>query len=103
MKRTVHKYALAMPHDLGAPAQVELPVGAEVLTVATQHNEPRLWALVDPEEVRTEWRKILVLGTGWDALDVAGWCYVSTFQIDGGRLVFHVFQKLGDARREVVK
>ena len=91
MRRTVHKYALAMPHDLSMPAQVELPVGAEPLCVQAQRNEPRLWALVDPEEVRTEWVKLLVLGTGWEPVEVGGWAYLSTFQLDGGRLVFHVF------------
>lgn len=42
---------------------VQLPKGAELLTVQVQHGSPCLWALVD-EAAETESRVILMYGTG---------------------------------------
>lgn len=39
-------------------AVLEMPKGAEVLTVQTQGAEPQLWAVVDPT-ADTEKRKVL--------------------------------------------
>lgn len=79
----VYKYELPL-EDM---VRIEMPVGAEVLTVQTQHGVPQIWALVRPG--RTEVRRFRVAGTGHN-ISVAG-PYVGTFQLHGGGLVFHVF------------
>jgi hypothetical protein len=67
---------------------VQLPKGAELLTVQTQHGSPCLWALVD-EAAETESRVILMHGTGHPISCLGK--YLGTFQLDGGNLVFHAF------------
>lgn len=67
---------------------VNLPKGAELLTVQMQHGQPCLWALVD-ERQPTEDRAIMIYGTG-HPINTLG-KYLGTFQMDGGALVFHAF------------
>ncbi len=66
-----------------------MPEGAEILTVQTQHDKPKLWALVDPLAPQVE-RIIRVVGTGHDFRGTG--TYIGTFQMFGGDLVFHVFE-----------
>lgn len=70
---------------------ITMPAGAKLLSVQSQHGEPRLWALVDPEAPRVG-RGLRVHGTGHDTLPDLG-NYVGTFQIRGGDLVFHLFDQ----------
>lgn len=69
---------------------VLMPVGARILTAQVQHGKICLWARVDPK-ASLQPRVIVVVGTGWDGVD-DGWHYVSTVQMAGGDLVFHVFE-----------
>ncbi len=71
---------------------VKMPMGAEILTCQMQGSQPCLWALVDPEE-QIENRTIFVFGTGHKVDDKYRISYVATIQIDGGSLIFHVFQE----------
>lgn len=73
--------------------EVEIPVGAIILCVQIQREEPCLWALVNPDVVK-EKRRIVTYGTGHPVDDVPGY-YVGTYQLNGGDLVFHVFDKRG--------
>lgn len=68
-----------------------IPVGAALLTVQVQGSRPMLWAKVDPA-ARQEEREIHVLATG-EEFDDAGFKYINTFQISGGSLIFHAFEK----------
>ena len=68
---------------------VRLPVAAKILAVQVQRGVPRLWALVDPGAPE-ENRRIAIRGTG-HPIDMAGE-YIGTFQVEGGALVFHVFE-----------
>lgn len=68
--------------------EIEMPKGAELLTVQLQHGEPQLWASVDPSAPKVR-RRIMVHGTGHQ-VDVFN-VYLATFQIAGGDLIFHVF------------
>ena len=71
---------------------VNLPVGAKVLTVQAQFDKPCLWALVDVDAgAKTSGRAFLAYGTGHEHEGVDG-DYVGTYQLHGGRLVFHVFE-----------
>ena len=70
--------------------QIVMPAGAQSLTVQTQGNTPCLWALVDennPPVVRI----FRIYGTGHAIPGEVG-AYVGTYQLDGGALVFHMFE-----------
>lgn len=74
----------------GQRSSIEMPEGAVVLTVQTQHNQPVLWAEVDPSAKRIK-RRFLSISTGVDFVDDGPCHYVGTFQLNGGSLVFHVY------------
>ena len=69
---------------------IDMPHGAKVLSVQMQHGKPQLWALVDPGAKKYP-RTFHVHGTGHDLPDEPGQ-YVGTFQMNGGGLVFRVFE-----------
>lgn len=69
---------------------VLMPTGARILCVQSQRDTPCLWALVDTDVARVG-RMIHMRGTGHNAEDVQHLPYVGTFQVEGGSLVFHVF------------
>lgn len=85
MGKRVFKYPLLLM-DVNF---MQLPVGAEALTVQTQGDIPWLWALIDDEQPN-ETRKFAIVGTGHPAPEDGR--YISTFQLHGGQLVFHVFE-----------
>lgn len=74
---------------------IQMPVGATVLTVQVQGEEPQIWALVDETIHRYTSRKFAAYGTGNPMPDGDPGRYVGTYQIHGGALVFHVFEQKG--------
>lgn len=87
-KQTIWKFPLLMA-DMQC---VSMPAGAKILTVQTQDNQPCLWALVDPN-ASTEKRCFEVFGTGHPVYpDIDHSQYISTFQLNGGALVYHDFE-----------
>ena len=90
MKRTIWKYELQITDT----QTIEMPEGAMILTVQTQANKPCLWALVNPDS-KIETRTFITYGTGHtieEIRDYVGNYYIGSYQIDGGILVFHVFE-----------
>lgn len=85
--RTVYKY----PIDLTDTFTLELPKGAQVLSVQMQGATPCLWALVDTK-AEAERRTFRLAGTGHPIDESLELRFVSTFQLYGGDLVFHVFE-----------
>jgi len=85
MTRKVFKYPLTVADT----QDVLLPAGAKVLTAQEQHGVVCLWALCEPSAPLVP-RTINIHGTGHTVSDDAG-DYVSSFQMLGGSLVFHVF------------
>jgi hypothetical protein len=81
---SVWKYPLDMEIN-----ELEMPIGAQVLTVREQHGMGCLWALVNPDREK-EIRTFRVVGTGWTCED--GLDYQGSFHLSGGSLVFHVFE-----------
>lgn len=67
-----------------------MPIGAELLTVQMQGNQPCLWALVNPD-CGPEKRAISIFGTGHRVNESTG-KYLGTFQVSGGALIFHAFE-----------
>jgi hypothetical protein len=80
--KTIYKYPLNS-HD----CTLQLPKGAEILTVQLQNQIPTLWALVNPMTV-TEERHICIVGTGWDVEDTMK--YITTYM--DGYFVWHAFE-----------
>ena len=85
--RTVHKFPIPIEDDF----TLEIPAGAKLLHVATQHGQPCLWACVDTEHEPIPYR-FWLRGTGHEiAVTRHGAAYLGTFQLEGGALVFHLF------------
>lgn len=72
---------------------VSLPQGAKVLCVETQRDEPCMWFITPKVEAPVmELRPFAIYGTGHQHESIDGE-YVGTFQLQGGVLVFHVFEE----------
>ncbi len=91
MSKTIWKY----PVTAGRWTQI-MPVDAEILSVQVQHKEVQMWVLVDPDAI-TEAREFDVYGTGHLIPESSG-KFIGTFQIEGGALVFHLFECESTAR-----
>ena len=91
MEITIWKFELGITYTA-----LEMPVNAEILTVQTQKETPYLWALVDPNESK-ETRTFVVYGTGHPiSYDMgSNRIYIGTYQLQGGSLIFHVFEYTG--------
>lgn len=84
---TVWKFPLHMT-DL---QDVPLPEGAQLLSAQMQGVTLCLWALVNPKSPARA-RTIEIIGTGNPCDDVPR-KYISTVQMAGGLLVWHVFER----------
>lgn len=72
--------------------QVQMPRGAQLLSVQMQGGAPQLWALVN-EKAPTEPRTFATYGTGNPMPELLDYGrFVSTYQLHSGSLVFHVFE-----------
>lgn len=86
MALTIWKYDLKpSTHQL-----IEMPKGARLLTVQGQHSGVCLWAIVN-DEAEVEKRAFGVYPTGGDAPGALA-IYLNTVQLQGGVLIFHVFE-----------
>ena len=72
--------------------KVKMPQGAQILCVQVQHDTPCLWALVHGPNSRAKERLIRIFGTGHEVEFPGGLVYIGTYQMQGGALVFHVFE-----------
>jgi len=85
---TVYKYPVAGPNFFS----LNLPLGAKILTAQVQNGELQLWALVNSKN-KTETRLFLLVGTGQSIRESEGeLCYIGTFQLEGGAIVYHLFE-----------
>lgn len=84
---TIHKHVVF----LGDTFTLELPEGAEFLSLQIQHGKPQMWFRVD--DSRPVRRQIFgICGTGHEIPSlVAHAPFRGTFQMEGGSLVLHVF------------
>ena len=70
---------------------VDLPVGAKVLTVDVQNDEPFIWVLLDDSERMTVTRRFSFYATGQRILDDALGTYIGSVQIFR-IFMFHLFE-----------
>lgn len=92
----IFKYPLPMEVVAGGAGwnpevHLQLPYGATILTAQAQDNAPVIWAEVDPETARKEARRFYILQTG-APLPGGSLKYINTIQINGGRLIFHIYE-----------
>ena len=87
--KTIWKYELQVTDE----QTIAMPKDCDFLTVQVQNGKPCLWASVDSNSPEVD-QKILTIGTGNPIpKDTHADCtnYIGTYQLNGGRLVFHVF------------
>ena len=86
--RQIWKYPLALVDK----QTIQMPTGAEVLSVQLQEGVPYMWVLVGPEPERVE-RIFHVYGTGHPIPNyISKRMFIGTWQYPG--LVFHLFEEL---------
>lgn len=90
--KTIWKYEITA----NGSQEIQMPVGAQVLSVQIQRLTPCMWALVNPSAMN-EVRVFEVYGTGHPIVYDMGVSrvFIGTFQLHGGGLVFHVFENTG--------
>lgn len=84
----IWKWTLAVKDE----QTIDMPMDAKILSVQMQGESPQVWALVNEHQPRKQGRRIAIYGTGNPIPDVPGE-YISTFQMHGGQLVFHAFER----------
>lgn len=90
MNNTIWKYELQISESF----RLELPKGANILCVQSQNGNPCLWAEVNNSEKDKEVKLLETFGTG-HIFDSKPRKYLGTYQLQNGRLVFHVYEYLG--------
>ena len=86
--KTIYKYTIPVEDNFS----LELPKGAEILTVQEQHGSPQIWALVNPDTSFTETRNFRLAGTGHLIEEKEGLEYIGTFQLSDGAFIGHLFE-----------
>lgn len=90
INNTIFKY----PINVGQ-TRICLPIGAEVLCVQTQNDEPYIWASVERDAKQFKNRNFVVYGTGHSfGHNQEPVVYIGTFQLDNGQFVGHLFEML---------
>jgi hypothetical protein len=74
---------------------VDMPIGAEILTIQEQNEKPCLWALVDTE-AKKENRVFCIHGTGHEISSIKAKKYIGTYQLLDGSAIFHIFELRGE-------
>lgn len=72
---------------------IDVPRGAELLCAREQNEAVCVWFRCDPSEA-LEKRQIIVCGTGHGAPSEQSGRYLGSAHLQGGALVFHVFEKI---------
>jgi hypothetical protein len=80
------------PLDVNDLQTIPMPHNAQILHVASQSNQPCLWALVDENASTVDARRFVTYGIGNPMPDDNYGHYVGTYQMHDGQLVCHVFE-----------
>lgn len=84
--KTIYKY----PLEIKDYQAIDMPIGAEILTVQTQNAIPCIWAMVDPDLASVKY-EFGLFGTGFQISDEFKGKYIGTYQLSDGAFVGHVF------------
>ena len=88
MTKAIWKY----PLKVEAQQSIEMPIGAEILCVQMQGEQPFLWAKVTPNGWPIK-KTIVIHPTGHEFEEYPG-RYIGTFQMQGGLYVWHVYEAI---------
>jgi hypothetical protein len=91
MKRAIYKFQLPMNDEI----TLRGPRVLRWLGVAVQHDQPCVWAVVDPDTPRQS-NKLVLRGTG-HALNGEEGKFLGSFMLHSGSFVGHVFEKVPKA------
>jgi len=83
--RRIFKYSIPVQNDI----EIMMPEECLVISCQMQHGEPWIWAVVDDESPLIP-HHFNMVGTGHPADHLEG-AFIDTFQMQEGRLVFHLF------------
>ena len=83
---TIWKFQLEVTDE----QPINMPNGAQILSIQVQHEKPYIWAMVDPDAEKKN-STIQIFGTGLPVTNPG--IFIGTFQVSGGSLVFHAFIK----------
>jgi len=87
--KQIWKYQLREEADI----LLRLPKGAKFLSVISQGDQPVMYALIDPNEARTEEWVVMCVGTGRPiADDVSGGVFLGTVSTHDGVLIWHCWR-----------
>ncbi|MGB4776422.1 MAG: hypothetical protein WBP45_14695 [Daejeonella sp.] len=91
MEKQIWKFQFIVADRLS----IAMPKDAEILTAQTQGGMACIWALINPENEKVQ-RYFEVFGTGnpIPCDTVIERKYIATFEGGGGRLVFHLFERI---------
>jgi hypothetical protein len=90
MNNTIWKYTL----NAGTVNNIDMPLGAEVLSVETQEDDIVLYALVNSKEESQQQMEVRAYGTGHDIdVNLSDYNFLGTAKLYSGSLMFHVFYK----------
>ncbi|MCD6049993.1 MAG: hypothetical protein K0Q55_1396 [Verrucomicrobia bacterium] len=91
--KTIYKYKVKRQET----QEVEMPVGAQILTAQPIDVNVWIWAIVETEVQEKEMRRIAVLKTGQEiTLNSDQLLYINSVQFGAGELVLHVFEYTGN-------
>jgi DNA-directed RNA polymerase subunit RPC12/RpoP len=85
-RTVIYKYHLPLLDEI----EIQLPMGAQILTVQSQEGLPLIWALIETDAPLTT-RRFCIRGTGHTFKGNEG-KYIGTFQLQNGDLIFHLFE-----------
>jgi hypothetical protein len=91
MNNTIWKFGFNQSSEI----LIDMPKGAQILALQTIGEAPFIWALVDPEAENEE-RHFELYGTGHTIIveESVMKKYIGTFHLYGGKLVFHLFERI---------
>jgi hypothetical protein len=93
MGNVVWKYTIENIDNRG---YLEMPKGADILTVQLQKEKVVMWVLVDPNiEKETRYFHFLYTGVKFRKKEKHEYKYIDTVQKWDGDLVIHVFEIIG--------
>jgi len=86
----IHKYVF--PSELsGEIYNVDLPLGAKILSTQIQHGDVTMWYSVPDITIDTSCYRFAFYTTGYDTIPMTA-KYINTFQFNNGNFVLHLFE-----------
>jgi len=86
--KAIYKYPLELKPDA---QEIELPMGAKILSVANQREQICVWAHVNPDVKETQTFQFKIFGTGHPCELPANAQFLGTVLIAGGSFIWHIF------------